>query len=112
VRDFAEVLGDGTVTDEVVRKSLSHLEVDENGFDNMDRTMMLTIIDKFAGGPVGLDTLAAALCEESGTIEDVIEPFLIQQGFINRTPRGRVATRAAYLHLGRVPPETPQGTLF
>jgi Holliday junction DNA helicase RuvB len=112
VRDFAQVLADGVVTEEVVRKSLALLEVDEMGFDNMDRTVLLTIIDKFGGGPVGLDTLAAAICEESGTIEDVIEPFLIQQGFINRTPRGRVATRAAYLHFGRVPPEMPQGALF
>jgi len=112
VRDFAQVLADGVVTEEVVRKSLALLEVDEMGFDNMDRTALLAIIDKFGGGPVGLETLAAAICEESGTIEDVIEPFLIQQGFINRTPRGRVATRAAYLHFGRIPPETPQGALF
>jgi Holliday junction DNA helicase RuvB len=112
VRDFAQVLADGVVTDEVVRKSLVLLEVDEMGFDSMDRTTLLTIIDKFGGGPVGLETLAAAICEESGTIEDVIEPFLIQQGFINRTPRGRVATRAAYLHFGRMPPEVPQGALF
>jgi Holliday junction DNA helicase RuvB len=112
VRDFAQVLADGVITDEVVRKSLVLLEVDEMGFDNMDRTVLLTIIDKFGGGPVGLETLAAAICEESGTIEDVIEPFLIQQGFINRTPRGRVATRAAYLHFGRIPPEAPQGALF
>ena len=112
VRDFAQVLADGVVTEEVVRKSLALLEVDEMGFDNMDRTVLLTIIDKFGGGPVGLETLAAAICEESGTIEDVIEPFLIQQGFINRTPRGRVATRAAYLHFGRLPPEMPQAALF
>jgi len=112
VRDFAQVLADGVVTEEVVRKSLALLEVDEMGFDNMDRTALLAIIDKFGGGPVGLETLAAAICEESGTIEDVIEPFLIQQGFINRTPRGRVATRAAYLHFGRIPPEAPQGALF
>jgi Holliday junction DNA helicase RuvB len=112
VRDFAQVLADGIISEEVVRKSLILLEVDEMGFDNMDRTVLLTIIDKFGGGPVGLETLAAAICEESGTIEDVIEPFLIQQGFINRTPRGRVATRAAYLHFGRIPPEAPQGALF
>jgi Holliday junction DNA helicase RuvB len=74
--------------------------------------IMLTIIDKYGGGPVGLDTLAAAICEESDTIEDVYEPFLIQQGFLNRTPRGRMATRAAYLHLDRPFPETPQGRLF
>jgi len=112
VRDFAQVLGDGTISEKIVKESLKLLEVDEMGFDNMDRTVLLTIIDKFGGGPVGLDTLAAAICEESDTIEDVIEPFLIQQGFLNRTPRGRVATRAAYLHFGRIAPETPQGALF
>ncbi|NVN98681.1 MAG: Holliday junction branch migration DNA helicase RuvB [Geobacteraceae bacterium] len=112
VRDFAQILGDGTITMKIVKESLKLLEVDEMGFDNMDRTVLLTIIDKFGGGPVGLDTLAAAICEESDTIEDVIEPFLIQQGFLNRTPRGRVATRAAYLHFGRIAPETPQGALF
>lgn len=112
VRDFAQVLGDGTISEKIIKESLKLLEVDEMGFDNMDRTVLLTIIDKFGGGPVGLDTLAAAICEESDTIEDVIEPFLIQQGFLNRTPRGRVATRAAYLHFGRIPPEAPQGTLF
>jgi len=112
VRDFAQVLSDGTITLDVVEKSLRLLEVDEMGFDNMDRTVLLTIIDKFGGGPVGLETLAAAICEESDTIEDVIEPFLIQNGFLNRTPRGRVATRAAYLHFGRIAPESPQGTLF
>jgi len=112
VRDFAQVLGDGTISEKIIKESLQLLEVDEMGFDNMDRTVLLTIIDKFGGGPVGLDTLAAAICEESDTIEDVIEPFLIQQGFLNRTPRGRVATRAAYLHFGRIPPEVPQGALF
>ena len=88
------------------------LEIDEMGFDHVDRLIMLTIIDKFGGGPVGLDTLAAAICEESDTIEDVYEPFLIQQGFLNRTPRGRMATRTAYLHLDRPCPEPPQGRLF
>lgn len=112
VRDFAQVLGDGTITEKIVTSSLKLLEVDEMGFDNMDRTVLLTIIDKFGGGPVGLETLAAAICEESDTIEDVIEPFLIQQGFLNRTPRGRVATRSAYLHFGRIAPEIPQGALF
>jgi len=112
VRDFAQVLGDGTITEKIVTNSLKLLEVDEMGFDNMDRTVLLTIIDKFGGGPVGLETLAAAICEESDTIEDVIEPFLIQQGFLNRTPRGRVATRSAYLHFGRIAPEIPQGALF
>jgi Holliday junction DNA helicase RuvB len=112
VRDFAQVLGDGTISATIIKESLQLLEVDEMGFDNMDRTVLLTIIDKFGGGPVGLDTLAAAICEESDTIEDVIEPFLIQQGFLNRTPRGRIASRAAYLHFGRIPPEAPQGALF
>ena len=112
VRDFAQVTADGIITAKVVSESLRLLEVDEMGFDNMDRTVLLTIIDKFGGGPVGLDTLAAAICEESDTIEDVIEPFLIQNGFLNRTPRGRVATRAAYLHFGRIAPEAPQGALF
>jgi Holliday junction DNA helicase RuvB len=112
VRDFAQVRADGVITLTVVREGLDLLEVDEMGFDHMDRTILLTIIDKFGGGPVGLDTLAAAVCEESDTIEDVIEPFLIQQGFLNRTPRGRVATRAAYLHFSRVAPEQPQGALF
>ncbi|HXC92395.1 MAG TPA: Holliday junction branch migration DNA helicase RuvB [Geobacteraceae bacterium] len=112
VRDFAQILADGTISEKVVHESLKLLEVDEMGFDSMDRTVLLTIIDKFGGGPVGLETLAAAICEESDTIEDVIEPFLIQQGFLNRTPRGRVATRAAYLHFGRIAPEGPQGALF
>jgi Holliday junction DNA helicase RuvB len=112
VRDFAQVLGDGTITMKVVQESLKLLEVDEMGFDNMDRAILLTIIDKFGGGPVGLDTLAAAVCEESDTIEDVIEPFLIQQGFLNRTPRGRMATIAAYQHFNRIAPPSLQGNLF
>ena len=81
------------------------LKVDVQGFDSMDRRMLLTIIEKFDGGPVGLDSLAAAISEESGTLEDVVEPYLIQQGFIMRTPRGRVATRLAYLHFGLTPSE-------
>jgi holliday junction DNA helicase RuvB len=112
VRDFAQVRGDGTMSRGIVREALELLEIDEMGFDLMDRTIMLTIIDKFGGGPVGLDTLAAAICEESDTIEDVYEPYLIQNGFLNRTPRGRMATRAAYLHFGRTAPELPQGRLF
>ncbi|GAM11794.1 Holliday junction ATP-dependent DNA helicase RuvB [Geobacter sp. OR-1] len=112
VRDFAQVKSDGVISMPVVDDALALLEVDQMGFDHMDRTILLTIIDKFGGGPVGLDTLSAAVCEESGTIEDVIEPFLIQQGFLNRTPRGRVATPAAFLHFGRPAPATPQGSLF
>ncbi len=111
-RDFAQVKADGIITLEVVRDALKLLEVDEIGLDHMDRIILLTIIDKFNGGPVGLDTLAAAICEESDTIEDIYEPFLIQQGFLNRTPRGRMATRTAYLHFSRGFPEGPQGRLF
>ena len=112
VRDFAQVRADGVITSAVVDDALALLEIDRMGFDLMDRTIMLTIIDKFGGGPVGLDTIAAAIGEERDTIEDVYEPFLIQHGFINRTPRGRVATKAAYEHFSRVAPHVPQGTLF
>jgi Holliday junction DNA helicase RuvB len=104
VRDFAEVKAQGHVTESVAQAALDLLDVDPQGFDPMDRRLMLTIIEKFEGGPVGVDSLAAALGEERGTIEDVIEPFLIQQGFIMRTARGRVATRSAYLHFGLAPP--------
>jgi Holliday junction DNA helicase RuvB len=110
VRDFAEVLGDGTVTAEVADKALAMLNIDRHGFDQLDRKLLAAMIDKFEGGPVGLDNLAAAIGEERGTIEDVLEPFLIQQGFIMRTPRGRVATRTAYLHLGLKPPSTLSDT--
>jgi len=92
------------VTESVAQAALDLLDVDPQGFDPMDRRLMLTIIEKFDGGPVGVDSLAAAIGEERGTIEDVIEPFLIQQGFIMRTARGRVATRNAYLHFGLTPP--------
>jgi Holliday junction DNA helicase RuvB len=112
VRDFAQVRADGIINRQVVQDALQLLEVDEIGLDQMDRMILLTIIDKFNGGPVGLDTLAAAICEESDTIEDVYEPFLIQQGFLNRTPRGRMATRSAYLHFARTFPDVPQGRLF
>ena len=100
VRDFAQISGDGIITDELADKALQRLEVDKLGLDNTDRSMLLTIINKFDGGPVGLDTLAAAISEETDTIEDVYEPYLLQLGFINRTARGRVATTAAYEHLG------------
>jgi len=103
VRDFAQVEGDGRITRKRADQALLRLEVDGQGFDQMDRLLLETIIDKFSGGPVGLDTLAAAIGEEKDTIEDVIEPFLLQQGFLNRTPRGRVATHQAYVHLGRSP---------
>ena len=113
VRDFAEVRAQGRVTDAVAQGALDLLDVDPQGFDPMDRRLMLTIIEKFEGGPVGVDSLADAIGEERGTIEDVIEPFLIQQGFIMRTARGRVATRNAYLHFGLTPPaiERTGGTL-
>jgi len=102
VRDFAEVRADGVVTKEVAAEALSMLDIDSRGFDKMDRRILLTIIDKFNGGPVGIDTLSTALSEERDAIEDLYEPYLIQEGFINRTPRGRVATPVAYSHLGRV----------
>jgi holliday junction DNA helicase RuvB len=101
VRDFAEVRAEGNIDRTVARDALRLLDVDEAGFDKMDRALLLTIIDKFAGGPVGLDTLSAAVGEERDTIEDVFEPFLIQEGFLERTPRGRVATALAYSHFGR-----------
>jgi Holliday junction DNA helicase RuvB len=105
VRDFAEVMADGRVTADVAAKALEMLNVDRSGFDQLDRKLLRTMIEKFEGGPVGLDNIAAAISEERGTIEDVLEPYLIQQGFIMRTPRGRVATRAAYLHFGLEPPK-------
>ncbi len=100
VRDFAQVRYDGVITKEVAETALNLLEVDKMGLDHVDRNILHTMIDKFAGGPVGLDTLAAAIGEDAGTIEDVYEPYLIQNGFINRTPRGRVVTDFAYHHLG------------
>ncbi|MDQ2068512.1 Holliday junction branch migration DNA helicase RuvB [Natronospira bacteriovora] len=104
VRDYAEVRADGRVTETVAKKAMDMLKVDPNGFDLMDRKLMLSIIEKFDGGPVGVDSLAAAIGEERGTIEDVIEPFLIQQGFMKRTARGRMATSSAWLHFGLQPP--------
>lgn len=100
VRDYAQVRGDGRITGEIANKALELLEIDKLGLDNVDRKMMLTIINKFNGGPVGLETLAYAIGEENETVEDVYEPYLLQLGFINRTPRGRVATEAAYKHFG------------
>ncbi len=100
VRDFAEVQADGVVTGDVAVSAMDMLAVDPNGFDAMDRRLLQTIIEKFDGGPVGIESLSAAVGEERGTIEDVIEPYLIQQGFMMRTARGRVATKNAYLHLG------------
>jgi Holliday junction DNA helicase RuvB len=100
VRDYAQVKYEGNVTQDITAKALDMVNVDREGFDFMDQKLLTAIIDKFMGGPVGLDNLAAAIGEERETIEDVIEPFLIQQGFVQRTPRGRIATQRAYLHLG------------
>ena len=106
VRDVAQIEGTGIITLEMARKALKMLEIDERGLDHTDRRLLLTMIQKFSGGPVGLETLAAAISESTDTIEDVYEPFLIQLGFLNRTPRGRVATPVAYAHLGIPLPDT------
>ena len=110
VRDYAEVKGDGRIVKLIADKALTMLDVDPKGFDVMDRKVLEAIVHRFDGGPVGLDNLAAAIGEDSGTIEDVIEPYLIQQGYLQRTPRGRIATVAAYRHLGVTPP-TKAGAL-
>ncbi|MBF0507746.1 MAG: Holliday junction branch migration DNA helicase RuvB [Deltaproteobacteria bacterium] len=112
VRDFAEVMADGIITRKVAAGGLTMLEVDESGFDKMDRHILLTIMDKFEGGPVGLDTVATAVSEDRDTIEEVYEPFLIQCGFIKRTPRGRVLTQIAYAYFGRTAPCSYQNSLF
>jgi len=116
VRDFAQVRGKGEITRQIADLALNMLDVDERGFDHQDRRLLLTLIAKFDGGPVGIDSLAAAISEERHTIEDVLEPYLIQQGYIMRTPRGRVVTRHAYLHFGLNLPkrmnETPTPDLF
>ena len=112
VRDFAEIEGDGIISEELADRSLGRLEVDQQGLDHMDRLLLLTIIDKFGGGPVGLDTLAAAIGEERDTIEDVIEPYLIQKGFLNRTPRGRMATDSCLQHFQRNRPRIVTESLF
>jgi Holliday junction DNA helicase RuvB len=108
VRDFAQVRGDGHITRAVADRGLELLSVDDEGFDSMDRRLLLTLLEKFDGGPTGVESLAAAINEERDTIEDVLEPFLIQQGFVMRTPRGRVATKKAYRHFGIERPESPQ----
>ncbi len=100
VRDFAQVKYEGVITEEIAKTALDLMDVDKMGLDHMDRNILVTLIEKFKGGPVGLDTLAAAIGEDAGTIEDVYEPYLIQNGFLNRTPRGRVVTDAAYKHFG------------
>jgi len=113
VRDYAEVKADGTVARETADAALRMLDVDAVGFDLMDRKLLLAVIEKFSGGPVGLDNLAAAIGEERDTIEDVLEPYLIQQGYLQRTPRGRIATTAAYRHFGLAAPRTgPSGDLW
>ncbi|MEE9342109.1 MAG: Holliday junction branch migration DNA helicase RuvB [Gammaproteobacteria bacterium] len=104
VRDYAEIKANGDISAEIVNQAMVMLEVDDQGFDSQDRRVLLTIIEKFGGGPVGLDNIAAAIGEERGTIEDVVEPYLIQQGFIMRTPRGRIATPHAYRQFGLKPP--------
>jgi Holliday junction DNA helicase RuvB len=111
VRDYAEVKGSGRIDEATARAALDLLEVDPQGFDALDRKLLGTIIEKFDGGPVGIESLAAAVGEERGTLEDVIEPFLIQQGFLMRTARGRIATRAAYLHFGLKMPDRAPGNL-
>jgi Holliday junction DNA helicase RuvB len=109
VRDFAQVRAGGVITAAVAKDALALLEVDDHGFDEVDRKLLVTIIDKFGGGPVGVGAIAAAISEEPEAIEDMYEPYLLQLGFLDRTPRGRVATRRAYEHLGRVPPEGAPG---
>lgn len=111
VRDYAEVKGNGTITREMAQKALSMLDVDPRGFDVMDRKLLEAVVHRFDGGPVGVDNIAASIGEDAGTIEDVIEPYLIQQGYLQRTPRGRIATKAAYQHLGLVAPQSA-GSLF
>ncbi len=112
VRDYAQVKGDGRIDAATADKALAMLDVDPQGFDVMDRKLLEAVIHRFDGGPVGLDNVAAAIGEEAGTIEDVIEPYLIQQGYLQRTPRGRIATLAAYRHLGLAAPAKNPGDLF
>ncbi|MFM2051042.1 MAG: hypothetical protein RL682_1533 [Pseudomonadota bacterium] len=107
VRDYADVKGDGTITLDIANRALAMLDVDPQGLDLMDRKLLEAVIHRFDGGPVGLDNIAASIGEERETIEDVIEPYLIQQGYLQRTPRGRIATLAAYRHLGVTPPNKP-----
>ncbi len=109
VRDYAEVRAGGRITASVAHDAMTLLDVDSHGFDEVDRRLLLTIIDKFGGGPVGVNALAAAISEDPGAIEDIYEPYLLQLGFLDRTPRGRIATRRAYEHLGRQPPPSLVG---
>ncbi|HME91233.1 MAG TPA: Holliday junction branch migration DNA helicase RuvB [Myxococcaceae bacterium] len=112
IRDFAQVEGSGKISREVADRSLQRLEVDAAGLDRMDRKLLLTILEKYGGGPVGVETLAASVGEERDTLEDVYEPFLLQEGLLHRTPRGRVATPRAYRYFGKPLPQTPQGSLW
>jgi Holliday junction DNA helicase RuvB len=118
VRDYAQVRGEGVITVQAAREALALLEIDELGLDDLDRRVLRTVVEKFSGGPVGLETIAASISEESDTIMDVVEPYLLQLGFLERTPRGRAATIHAYGHLGvpmegkSEPPDTPQPRLF
>ena len=105
IRDFAQVKGDGTINLKMTKESLLSLDVDEKGLDDVDRKLLTTIIEKFGGGPVGVDTLSAAMREDKETLEDVYEPYLLQEGFLERTPRGRLATKNAYQHLGITIPQ-------
>ncbi|MDI6641373.1 MAG: Holliday junction branch migration DNA helicase RuvB [Elusimicrobiota bacterium] len=111
IRDFADVRTDGKITLEIVQEALSALEIDEKGLDSIDRRILTTIIDKFSGGPVGIETISVAVSEETDTITDVYEPYLIQAGFLARTPRGRVVTKNAYEHLGKISPQSVQQEL-
>jgi Holliday junction DNA helicase RuvB len=113
VRDYAQVKGNGTITRDIANEALQLLDVDQFGLDDMDARILKSIIDKFEGGPVGINTIAAAVGEDASTIEEVYEPFLVQNGFLQRTPRGRLATAIAYRHFGYTPPsESSQQTLF
>ncbi|MBV8062945.1 MAG: Holliday junction branch migration DNA helicase RuvB, partial [Nevskia sp.] len=112
VRDYAEVKGQGAITEAIAAAAMKMLDVDTNGFDLMDRKLLMTLIERFDGGPAGLDNLAAAIGEARDTIEDVIEPYLIQQGYLLRTPRGRIAGKPAYQHYGLAPPRRSEPDLF
>ena len=112
VRDYAEVKGDGFINKAIAVDAMELLQVDQRGFDTMDRRLLMMIIENFDGGPVGVDSIAAALSEERGTVEDVLEPFLIQQGYMSRTARGRMATAKAYRHFGLSKAAEPRGDLF
>lgn len=112
VRDVAQVEGEGIINNKILERSLSLFEVDSMGLDSSDRRLLITLIDKFSGGPVGIETIAAALSEDIGTVEEVLEPYLMQIGFLKRTPRGRAATAAAFTHLGKTPTKKQQEELF